>query len=426
MKRIRETKWHRLDNTANIFPVITSEKLSNVYRIAIVLKEEIKPEYLQQALDMVLPWFDVFNVRLRRGIFWYYFETNNNTAKVEQETNYPCRYIDPYNSNRFLFRVSYYKNRINLEVFHVLTDGMGAITFLRELTYQYLRLVHSELSDVISERPSSECSLDYEDSYLKYYKKMDAKGYNNPKAFPLKGKTLPPTVTGVIHGFIDLPMLKKVSKEYGVSINQYLTAVLVYSIYEEYLHKQPAKQPIAINIPVNLRGIFESATTKNFFAVLFARFKADKDEYSFEEVLEIVTSSLKEQMTKENLEKLISYNVSNEKKMYLRAIPLFLKNIGIKFIYSQSSKAFTTTLTNLGCMSMREECEKYIENFNVVLSVSEKQNLKCSVCTWKNTVVFTFSSVLSDTKLQKAFFRRIAKDGIDVRIESNGVYNEEM
>mgnify|MGYP007007140302 CR=1 FL=1 len=44
----------------------------------------------------------------------------------------------------YLFRVTYYKSRINLEVFHVLTDGMGGINFLRELTYQYLRLVHPE------------------------------------------------------------------------------------------------------------------------------------------------------------------------------------------------------------------------------------------------------------------------------------------
>lgn len=42
--------------------------------------------------------------------------------------------------------MTYYKNRINLEVFHVLTDGMGGINFLRELTYQYLRLTHPELA----------------------------------------------------------------------------------------------------------------------------------------------------------------------------------------------------------------------------------------------------------------------------------------
>ena len=43
--------------------------MSNVYRIAVTLKEEVQPEYLQQALDIVLPKFPGFNLRLRLGIF---------------------------------------------------------------------------------------------------------------------------------------------------------------------------------------------------------------------------------------------------------------------------------------------------------------------------------------------------------------------
>ena len=51
-KRIREARFDKLDNTANLFPVIASRKSSNVYRIAATLTEEIQPEKLQQALDM--------------------------------------------------------------------------------------------------------------------------------------------------------------------------------------------------------------------------------------------------------------------------------------------------------------------------------------------------------------------------------------
>lgn len=425
-KSHRETKWHKLDNTAKIFPVIASENLSNVYRISVTLKDDIRPELLQEALEIVLPWFHVFNVRLRRGIFWYYFETNPNKPIIEMESNYPCRYIDPYSNNKFMFRVSYYQNRINLEVFHVLTDGMGAITFLKELTYQYLRLSEETIKENVTAKPSKECSLNIEDSYLKYYKKSDAKGYKTRKAYQLEGKFLPPTVMGVIHGYIDIADLKSVCKQKNVSINQYLVAVLIWSIYTEYLNKQPAKDPICINVPVNLRKYFESMTTKNFFAVLLAEFEADKEEYTFDDILEKVCNNLKSQMTKEHLEGLISYNVSNEKNFYVRAVPLFIKNLAIKFIYHNSSKAFTTTVTNLGNISVLEEFKDYIEAFHVVLSVSKKQSLKCSVCSYKEQLVFTFASALADTNLPKAFFRHLAKQGMKVVIESNGVYDEEM
>ena len=144
----REIKWGKLDNTAHLFPVIAGEGMTNVYRVAVILKEEIQQELLQQALDMVLPKFSVFNCRLRQGMFWYYFEENGKKSPtVHEEHTYPCRYIDEHRNRSYLFRVTYYGCRINLEVFHSLTDGNGALNFLKELTYQYLRLSHPELGE---------------------------------------------------------------------------------------------------------------------------------------------------------------------------------------------------------------------------------------------------------------------------------------
>ena len=71
-----EIRWGKLDNTAHLFPVIAGEGMSNVFRVGVILKEEIQQELLQKALDIVLPRFEIFNCRFRQGMFWYYFETN--------------------------------------------------------------------------------------------------------------------------------------------------------------------------------------------------------------------------------------------------------------------------------------------------------------------------------------------------------------
>ena len=76
----RTLRWDKLDNTANIFPVIAGEGMTNTYRFSVELNEEIQPKLLQKALDIVLPKFNVFNVRLRMGVFWYFFEENNKTT----------------------------------------------------------------------------------------------------------------------------------------------------------------------------------------------------------------------------------------------------------------------------------------------------------------------------------------------------------
>lgn len=421
----REIRWDRLDNTAHLFPVIAGDSMSNVYRISVTLTELIQPEPLQRALDIVLPKFDGFNLRLRQGVFWYYFEENGKPApRVREENTFPCRFIYPNRNNSYLFRVTYYKYRINLEVFHVLTDGMGGINFLKELTYQYLRLVHPELKGDRGDELNSATSLNREDSFLKNYRKSSQRGYQTKKAYLIKGEKLSPGEFGLMHGYMKVPELKAVCKRYGVSINEYLVSVFVWSVYQECMHKMPAKRPIRVAVPVNLRPYFNSITTKNFFVMVSAEFAPMKEEYVFEEVIEAVKTSLESQINKENLEKLFSYNVSNEKFFIARAVPLVAKNLAMRIIYTQSALANTTTITNIGNLSVDEAYQPYVEMFHSCLAMSKGQHIKGNICSYGDTLVFTFSYDIADASVQRCFFRKIASDGVGVEIDSNGVNYE--
>ena len=419
----KETRWEKLDNTANLFPVIANETMTNVYRIAVILSENIEPECLQEALEQVLPWFNTMNVRMRTGMFWYYFETNvKGKPVVCEEEDFPCRYIEQHRNKSYLFRVTYYKNRINLEVFHALADGMGAVNFLRELTYQYLRIRYPQLSGEMDDRLCDDTSLDTEDSYLKNYKKAGKKTYKSVPAVHMKGERLVRGELGTIHGYMSVKQLKEKAKELGMSINEYLSGIFVYSIYKGYLHENTSKKPIVLCVPVNLRPFFESMTTRNFFAMASASFLPEKEKYERQEVMKLVQKELKKQITQENLERMIAYNVSNQKNYALRVVPLFLKKPAIKFVYLTSAKATTTTITNMGRMVVDKAYEPYIKRFQIILSPSVGQNTKATVCSYGDELTFTFSSLLKDTSVQKVFFRSLVEDGIEVEIETNGVY----
>ncbi len=426
VKRIqKDIRWERLDNTAHLFPAIAGENMSNTYRICVTLSELIEPEILQQALDIVLPKFDGFNLRLRKGAFWYYFEENGKPApRVTEETNFPCRYIYPNQNNSYLFRVTYYKYRINLEVFHVLTDGMGGINFLRELTYQYLRIRHPELAGQVNDSLTSETSMNREDSFLKNYKQAAKSGYKKQRAFLVKGEKLRQGEFGVMHGYMKIPELKSICKQYGVSINEYLVGVFAWSIYVECLKGMPSNLPIRVAVPVNLRPYFGSNTTKNFFVMVSAEFHPTKSSYTFEEVLQIIRDSLRSQVNKEHLEKLFSYNVSNEKIWIARAVPLWIKNIAMRYVYNASALANTSTVTNIGNIPIAEPYRPYVEMFHAFLAMSKGQDIKGTICSYKDTLAFSFSYILKDASIQRAFFRKLAADGIAVEIDSNGVNYE--
>ena len=416
----RDLRWDKLDNTAHLFPVIAGEQMSNVYRISVTLTERIVPELLQRALDMVLPKFDGFNMRLRRGVFWHYFEENGKQAPlVHEESSFPCRFIRSNTSNSYLFRVTYYKYRINLEVFHVLTDGMGGLNFLRELTYQYLRLLHTELQ--VPEGFDCITSLNREDSFLKNYRKSCRKHYKTQRAYLIKGEGYRPGEVGVMHGYMKIPELKQACSQYSASINEYLVAAYIWSVYTEHLNRRQITAPIRVAVPVNLRPYFNSNTTKNFFVMVSAEFMPDREDYTFPEVLERVQESLRIQLNREHLEEVFSYNVSNQRNLFLRLLPLPLKKLGMRAVYTNAALANTTTITNVGQIDIAEHYRPYIEQFHAFITISKGQHIRCTICSYGDTLVFTFSYDLVDMSVQRGFFRRLTADGIGVEIETNGV-----
>lgn len=429
IKNYRDTeyKWHKLDNTANIFPVISNKNFSSVYRVSVRLKKDIIPELLQNALDVTLPLFDSFKVRLRHGMFWYYFETNKKRPQIDAERPIPCGYFAPSSNNQFLFKVYYFKKRISLEVFHAITDGTGALNFLKELTCNYIRFANpDEFESEIASGPTVDMTSNIEDSYIKNFKKQRKSGYSTTQAYKMKGEKLPMYQIGVIHGYLDTQSLLDLCRKNNVTITQYLATVIIWCIYMEYLNEQPHKNPIQVSIPVNLRPYYDSTTTMNFFSLFPVGLRIERSDYTFEELLLITKQQFKEQLTKENFSRKIAWNVATGKNIAVRCLPLPLKNLSVKVGYWLSAKANTISFSNLGRIQVPEMYKKYIENFEVLLTATNPEPIKCGICTFEDKSVVTFTSRMGGTYLQRAFFRKLAAAGLEIVIESNGVYNENL
>ncbi len=422
-----EAKWHRLDNTANIFPVVANRNYSSVYRISVSLIEDIRPEILQRALDETLPRFGSIKVRLRHGFFWYYFEANDRPCRVSPEMPNPCSYFLPAQNNHYLFRVTYFRERINLEVFHVLTDGSGASNFLKELVCRYIDLLLFEKQgEPVPDQPVVDVFSDIEDSYIKNCLNKDPKPYSTERAYELKGEKLPIFDKGIIIGMISIKDLVALCRSKGVTITQYLTAVMIWSIYREYLNGQPYKRPISVSVPVNLRPYFNSTSTMNFFSVIGIVFRPERNDHSFEEILKFVEKRFDELLTPDYFASKIAYNVSFEKKLYVRFIPLVIKNIFLKISYLRSAKANTITLSNIGRFKVPDRYMPYIAGVGLLMGATSSEPVKCSVTSYERTLYVTFTSLLRDTYLQRAFFRKMTEDGLQLTIETNGAYYENL
>ena len=97
-----------------------------------------------------------------------------------------------------------------------MTDGMGAVNFLKELTAGYLELKRGGRSRDVG--PGEGESAQTEDSYLKHYRKMRTRRYSSRPALRLTGRYIPFGGQSVVHGYADTGELKAVSRKMGVSI----------------------------------------------------------------------------------------------------------------------------------------------------------------------------------------------------------------
>ena len=169
---------------------------------------------LEKAVKETLKKYAAFKVRMKSGFFWYYFEENTKEPIVEIEKDYPCNYIDQNKNNGYLFKVTYFNNKINIDIFHSLTDGNSGNVFFREIVYTYLELMHPEiLKEERKARKIEVSEYNTEDSYMKNYDKKAKGNSSAKKAYTLKGKYIPLQAKSVIHEIIDMDKLKALSKE---------------------------------------------------------------------------------------------------------------------------------------------------------------------------------------------------------------------
>ncbi|MGI5891897.1 MAG: alcohol acetyltransferase [Bacillota bacterium] len=414
--------WHKLDNAAKLFPAVSKTTNTSIFRISVVLKQDVKPEVLQDALDIVIKRFPSLSLRIRRGVFWYYLEEINSRLMIEEEKDYPCSPIKSSPHNRFLLRVIYYKRRISVEVYHALADAMGAMEFLKTLVYQYLMLqgVYIEPEGLILLPEDKPSQAEMEDSFKKYYRPLGFHITPEKKPFIIEGTPFANFGNNIIQGIVSVKKFRTACKEKGVTITEYISALLAYSIYRETVQYQINPKPINIAIPINLRNIFPSQTLRNFFSVSIISINITRG-MDFDDMLEQFKFYLKQKTTEEYLSYAVSRYGKMENMLVSRFIPLFIKDIFIGFGAKNFGEKFkTTTISNLGNIKIPSDMAPHIDWMEMILYPTTIAPINCGVCSVNDRLTISFSRTIIETKIIRHFFNYLATTvGIDVEIYSN-------
>lgn len=412
----KRAHWRKLDNAAKIFPATSNRQDTRVFRFYCELRAQVDGAVLQQALDKTLEIYPVFLSVMRKGLFWYYLEKSDLRPAVMEEKDPPCLNLYIRDRKNLLFQVNYYRNRINLEVYHALTDGTGAIQFLKELVKNYLQLKYKEaaLPDA-SFTPEDVTIQDLEnDSFSKYYVKP-------PKGAKKALKRKPCRITGtkagygklhITEGIVSNSALRAKAQELGVSVTVLLASVFLCAIHEE-MSRSMNRKDVVLMVPVNLRKFFPSASLLNFFGWIEPGYCFKDRDYDFKDILQTVKAYFKGELTPEKVCRHMSLYMALERNPVLRLVPLELKNPVMQLASHLAGKDVTAILSNLGIISMPAEYERYVLRFGAFISTPK---LQLTVCSFQDDLVLSFSSAFQEENIERNFFRILKGLGIDSQL----------
>ena len=425
MTREDKLRWMRLDNAAKIYPAARRRSWSNVFRLSTTLTETVDVQVLQSALDVTVRRFPSIAARLRRGVFWYYLQQISRAPQVCRESSFPLTRMSKEETRRCAFRVIVYDKRIAVEIFHSLTDGNGALIFLKTLVAEYLQqkfgIEVPPENGVLSrlEEPSEE---EMEDSFLKYAGDVAASRKEND-AWHLQG-------TKESDGFLHLTCFQipvqttlEKAKSHHVTLTTFLCAVMMQALQELQREQEPKRKrrkSIKVLIPVNLRRVFPSRTLRNFALYTTPEIDPKLGDYTFDEICKAIHHRMGLEINPKQMSMKIATNVSSERSLAVKVMPLFLKNTVMKAVFNAvGERKSCLSLSNLGAVQLPEAMKPYVTRMDFILGVQATAPSNCGVLSYGDTLYVNFIRNIAEPMLEAKFHQVLRDMGIPVKVESN-------
>ncbi|MBR4309085.1 MAG: hypothetical protein IKT58_05775 [Oscillospiraceae bacterium] len=424
-KDLSTLRWLRLDNAAKIYPAAHRRNWSNVFRQSVTLKEPVDPAVLSTALEVVVKRFPSIAARLRKGVFWYYLQPIKSAPELKEEYSYPLVYMSKEELRQCALRVIVYNNRIALEFFHSLTDGTGAMIFMKNLLAEYLEQKYKisvplELG-VLNRREKAKAE-ELEDCFPKYASSVPA-SRKDTNAWHMYGDREKDGFHHVTCFKLSAKELLELSHKHHATMTVFLSAVMMTALLRLQEEKTPLvkhRKRIKLLIPINLRNLFPCNTLRNFAMYTIPELDPRLGDYSFEEICNIIRHKMGLEFTAKHMSRVIATNVNDEQSTLVRLIPLPLKNLVMKIIFDcVGEKKSCLSFSNMGRIQVPPVMEAYIQRFDFILGAQAAAPYNCGMLSFGDTAYINFTRNIKEAELERHFFAVLQELGASATVESN-------
>jgi hypothetical protein len=407
-------------------PPVTHGRNTSLFRISMELDEELDLGRLSVALGRVAARFPYFDVELKRGFFWYRFVPTGLPVAVEEDPPSPCQGFDPNRRGTRLFRIRVKGRRLAGEFSHIVADGKGGIRFMKTLVSEYCRLSGSPQlepdADVyrLDEGPSPE---ECEDAYVRHYRPGLPLPETGKRAFRLSGELLEEGQYRVSVARIPLDAVLALAKSRGATLTEFIAAVQLEVLQAIWLETPPRERGsgiLALEIPVDMRRYYRTATNRNFTLFVVVNQDMGLGARSFDSILERLKLQFRFENDEASIARQISRNVHGMKHPLIRALPLPVKDLGARILFRVlGEEQVTSVVTNLGAIGFPEGLAGHVGRFDLVQPPSTATLANLAIHSWKGELYVSAGSLLRSSRFEDLLFSRLAAFGLDLKVDRN-------
>ncbi len=411
-------EWMKLDNAAKIYPAITGSELTGVFRISVHLTSPVILPALFEASEETSKVFPFFSVELCKGFFWYYLEYNGRAPRVLADKGPRCQPFPRTMNGELLYRILVRDNTVSVEFFHIVTDGGGAIFFLKTLLNNYFRHGFGITEIPFPEVKEGPQPGSTDDLFSRHYGKGMPRPAVMPHAWHLPYRLREAPRFRVTEFGVPAERLAALSREAGSTITEYLAATLIFVLQELRTASQGGSPHIRVQVPFDLRKRYDATTLRNFSLFVMPAIDIRMGHYSFEEILRETRITMQLMTDEKRIRQVISRNVSKEKNPFIRIIPLFIKSPVLRIAYNRFGPSqFTTTITNMGKVTPTGPAAEFMKAMSVTPPPPHRDiKITAGLITLGIDTIITFGSLTGSTELERSFVSRLTSAGLPVRI----------
>ncbi len=421
--------FYRLDNSAILTAAIANEGGPFVFRISCSMDRTIDVDALSFSMARLASRFPFFYVSMGHGVFWHYLDPLRKVPLPEAEGPYPAAPL-PYRRGRPLFRVMAYGRRIACEFHHAITDGTGAMTYLRALVCEYCARKGAPANPVemarmgiprAGESPDPE---ECEDAYGRYFTKSVPPPGSRPQAFLLPGRRRYEGYRETV-GSLPLADALALARSKGASLTEFVASVYLAALQDCYEALPPgrrrrARKFLSVQIPIDLRKLYPSRTLRNFTLLVAPSLDVRLGHWDFDEIVARVHHELRMGISTKELSRQLRLNVGGERNILGRSLFLPLKAVALRRINAAMGvSTFSSSVSNLGEITLPAAAAGSVEEFGFLPSRSSVACANLGILSWKGTLRLTIGSLAVQRDFERLFFARLAETGLRLRVDCN-------